>query len=255
MFRCGCRERFNLPALAPLPKQPRFTRSVQLTQFRRLRFVPDSPLELVTIVSQEFQENCFVARLRPRTECVVVDPGMEPERIEEYLRHAGLAPAAILITHGHADHIAGCEHLKRLWPQCPIIIGRDDSAKLRDAAKNLSALFGFFVTSPAADQVVSEGDIYSVAGFDFHVLAVPGHSAGHVVYLWKGQQPFVAFVGDVIFAGSVGRTDFPDGDAEQLIRHIHRKLFTLPDDTVLYPGHGPSTTVGYEKRHNPFAAL
>ncbi len=160
-----------------------------------------------------------------------------------------------MITHGHADHIAGCEWLKRRWPQCPIVIGRDDSAKLVDATKNLSALFGFFVTSPPADHLVAEGDIYSAAGFEFQVLAVPGHSAGHVVYLWKGQDPFVAFVGDVIFAGSVGRTDFPDGDAEQLISQIRDKLFTLPDNTILYPGHGPATTVGYEKRHNPFAAI
>lgn len=217
--------------------------------------MPDSLLELVAIVSQDFQENTFVARLRPRTDCVVVDPGMEPERIEQYLHRAGLVPAAILLTHGHADHIAGCGRLKQGWPQCPIVIGRGDSPKLEDASKNLSALFGFFVTSPAADHLVDDGDVYSAAGFEFHVLAVPGHSAGHVVYLWKGQDPFMAFVGDVIFAGSVGRTDFPDGNADQLIRHIHSKVFTLPDDTVLYPGHGPATTVGYEKRHNPFARV
>jgi len=217
--------------------------------------VSNRSFELVTIVSAEFQENTFVAWLPPRGECVVVDPGMEPQQIESYLLKAGLTPAAILITHGHADHIAGCGWLKRRWPACPIVIGRDDSPKLVDATKNLSALFGFFVTSPPADQLVHEGEVYSVAGFEFQVLAVPGHSAGHVVYLWKGQSPFVAFVGDVIFAGSVGRTDFPDGDMGALARHIHQKLFTLPDDTVLYPGHGPATTVGHEKRHNPFVGL
>jgi glyoxylase-like metal-dependent hydrolase (beta-lactamase superfamily II) len=106
--------------------------------------------------------------------------------------------------------------------------------------------------SPPADELLRDGDTVTAAGLDFEVLAIPGHSAGHVVYLWRGGDPMLAFVGDVIFAGSIGRSDFPDGDFDLLTSGIRSKLFTLPDATVLLPGHGPSTTVGREKRTNPF---
>jgi glyoxylase-like metal-dependent hydrolase (beta-lactamase superfamily II) len=126
---------------------------------------------------------------------------------------------------------------------------------LTDPAGNLSAMLGARLVSPAADVLVREGDIYSAAGFDLTVLELPGHSAGHVVYLWRDHAPALAFVGDVIMAGSVGRTDFPDGDFGQLADGIRAKLFSLPDDTALYSGHGPPTTVGTEKRDNPFVGI
>mgnify|MGYP005840899261 FL=1 len=209
-------------------------------------------VELATIVSLDFQENSYVASLPGRGDCLVIDPGLEPDRIVAHLRRHDLAPAAILNTHGHGDHIAGNAVLKRHWPHCPLVIGRGDAAKLTDARLNLSAAFGIDLVSPPADVTVADGDLYSAAGFDLHVLEIPGHSAGHVVFLWKDRQPHLAFVGDVIFAGSIGRTDFPDGDFRQLVSGIRAKLFTLPDDTVLLSGHGPETTVGLEKRTNPF---
>lgn len=212
-------------------------------------------IELSAIVSRDFQENCYVVRRPERSDCVVVDPGLDPERIEKYLDNQQLTPAALLLTHGHADHIAGNTHLKRRWPQCPIVIGRADGPKLTDAVQNLSLPFGFEVLSPAADALLDEGDRYSAAGFDFRVLHIPGHSAGHIVYLLEGVEPPLAFVGDVIFSGSIGRTDFPGGDFDTLIAGIQQKLFQLPDETVLYSGHGPATTVGNEKRYNPFARL
>ena len=117
---------------------------------------------------------------------------------------------------------------------------------------NLSAAFGLSIVSPPADQTVADGERISVAGLELRVLGIPGHSVGHVVYLYETVSPPIAFVGDVIFAGSIGRTDFPDGDFNELISGIRQKLFTLPDDTVLLPGHGPATSVGQEKRDNPF---
>jgi glyoxylase-like metal-dependent hydrolase (beta-lactamase superfamily II) len=216
------------------------------------QFVNPLEIELATVVSTDFQENSHIARLRGSRDCLVVDPGLEPEKIIQYLDRHGLAPAAILNTHGHADHIAGNATLKLRWPACPIVIGAGDAAKLTDSRGNLSAIFGLPITSPAANVLVEDGAVYSAAGFDLEVLAIPGHTAGHVVFLWKAHRPFLAFVGDVIFAGSVGRTDFPDGDSRALYDGIRTKLFTLPAETILYPGHGPSTTVGEEKRSNPF---
>lgn len=183
---------------------------------------------------------------------MVFDPGLEPGKIAAILDRDGLTPAAILITHGHSDHIAGIAYLKRRWPQCPVVIGHGDAAKLTDARLNLSQDFGFPIVSPPADALVSEGDRYEAAGMAFEVLEIPGHSSGHVVFLWRGDKPAVVFGGDVLFAGSIGRTDFPDGSFEQLASGIWMKLFSLPDDTIVLPGHGEPTTIGQEKRTNPF---
>jgi len=207
---------------------------------------------LATVVSDDFGENCYIAQLGGQTDCLVIDPGLGPQSVVDHLHQHGLVPRAILLTHGHIDHTAGCGMLKRLWPDCPLVIGAADAPKLTDPMQNLSGLFGFPLTSPPADRTVNDGEVYSAAGFDLRVLAIPGHSAGHVVYLWEAPRPQVAFVGDVLFAGSVGRTDFPDGDFEALAAGIRAKLYTLPDDTILYSGHGPATTVGTEKRTNPF---
>lgn len=207
------------------------------------------------IVSIPFEENAYVVHRAGRSDCLVFDPGFEPDKIIEHLDRNGLSPAAILNTHGHSDHIAGNAALKARWPDCPLVIGVGDAVKLIDPRENLSRAFGFDVLSPPADATVSDGDRYSAAGFDLEVLAIAGHSAGHVVYLLRDHQPHVALVGDVIFEGSVGRTDFPDGDFEALRQGIHAKLFTLPDDTQLLPGHFGPTTVGEEKRGNPFVRM
>ena len=211
--------------------------------------------QLATIVSTPFEENSFVAHLKGCSDCLVIDPGLEPEKILAYLQTHGLRPAAILNTHGHSDHIAGNAALKQRWPDCPLVIGAGDAVKLTDPAQNLSRAFGIDLVSPAADATVEDGETYSAAGFDLEVRAIPGHSAGHVVFLWTGQSPYIVFVGDVIFDGSIGRTDFPDGSFEGLREGIHSKLFTLPDDTLLLPGHGGPTTVGQEKRSNPYVGL
>jgi len=208
--------------------------------------------QIATIVSVPFEENAYVAHMKGRDDCLVVDPGLEPQRIVDYLESQGLRPAAVLNTHGHSDHIGGNAALKECWPDCPLVIGAGDAVKLIDPVQNLSRVFGVDLLSPPADVTVEDGQTYSAAGFDLEIRAIPGHSAGHVVYLWTGQSPRVVFVGDVIFAGSIGRTDFPDGSFPQLRDGIHAKLFTLPDDTVLLPGHGEPTTVGEEKATNPF---
>jgi hydroxyacylglutathione hydrolase len=209
-------------------------------------------IQIEPILSQPFAENTYVAQLEGRSDCVIVDPGLEPDLILEYIAQRRLQPAAILCTHGHADHIGGNEALKRCWPDCPLVIGAGDAPKLTDAMLNLSAPFGMPITSPPADVLVHDGETYSAAGLDLLVLDTPGHSCGHVVFVWKGGSPWVVFGGDVLFRRGIGRFDFPDGSFEQLAAAIHEKLFTLPDDTLVLPGHGQSTTIGEEKRINPY---
>jgi hydroxyacylglutathione hydrolase len=211
-----------------------------------------SELEIVAIPSLPFDENTYLLRLPARRDALVVDPGFEPEKIIAYLDEHKLEPAMLLLTHGHSDHIAGNEALKDRWPACPIVIGRGDAPKLTNPMLNLSAAFGGQLFSPPADRVVDEGDVVEAAGLTMDVREIPGHSIGHVVYLVRETSPVIVLGGDVLFAGSIGRTDFPDGSFEQLQRGIHEKLFTLPDDTQILPGHGPPTTIGREKRTNPF---
>jgi hydroxyacylglutathione hydrolase len=208
-------------------------------------------LAIFPVVSDVFAENAYVVHLPGRPDCLVIDPGLNPERILVVLDDASLAVAAILNTHGHADHIAGNRALKQRYPAAPLVIGRGDAAKLTDAELNLSAPFGFAVTSPPADRLVDEGEVVNYAGIPLEVLAAPGHSCGHVMFLYRGS-PLVVFGGDVLFAGSIGRTDFPDGSFAQLREAIHSKLFTLAADTIVFPGHGEPTTVGEERETNPF---
>jgi hydroxyacylglutathione hydrolase len=209
-------------------------------------------LQVTTVTSRMFAENCYLAFLEGRADCLVIDPGLEPGRILAALEQLGLEPAAILCTHGHADHIAGNAALKAAFPAAPLIIGEGDAPKLSDAELNLSAWYGAPLVSPPADRLVSEGDVVEAAGINLLVRETPGHSSGHVIFLLQEHEPPIVFGGDVLFRGSIGRTDFPDGDGRALVRVIREKLFVLPADTVVFPGHGEQTTIGEEMESNPF---
>ncbi len=208
-------------------------------------------LQIHTIVSQPFQENTYVVWRPERDDALVIDPGLEPDLVLDFLREQGKTVAAVLNTHGHLDHIAGNQALCEAFPQAPLAIGAGDAFMLTDPEANLSGFIGMPVVSPPAERLLREGDVVGAAGVCLEVVELPGHSPGHVVFVCR-EDPLVVFGGDVLMRGSIGRTDFPGGDTRQLFAGIRNKLFALPPETVVYPGHGPVTTVGYERQTNPF---
>ena len=211
-----------------------------------------SQLRYASIVSMPFDENTYLVHLEGRTDCLIIDPGFEPDKIFSHIDQHDLEPVAILNTHGHSDHIAGNGAMKERWPDVPLVIGAHEVEKLSDPFQNLSGQFGLPLTSPEADVLLAENQNYTAAGMQFDIYEIPGHSSGHIVLVWRDGEPNVVIGGDVLFRGSIGRTDFPDGSFEKLQDGIHKKLFNLPDDTIVLSGHGPETTIGHEKATNPF---
>jgi glyoxylase-like metal-dependent hydrolase (beta-lactamase superfamily II) len=203
------------------------------------------------IESAPFGENCYVLWRDDRIDAIVVDPGFDSRSVLQLLDSHARRLAAILNTHGHVDHIAGNGALKQAYPAAPLLIGRNDADALSDTELNLSASFGMPITSPAADRLVDDGETLEVAGFTLEVREIPGHSPGSVIFLGKTHDPPFLLGGDVLFKDSIGRTDL-GGDHDQLMSGIFAKLMNLPGDTLVYPGHGPATTIGRELRSNPF---
>lgn len=211
-------------------------------------------LQISRVVLSDIEENAYLVSRKGRDDCVLVDPGMEAAPFVAQIQASNLTPKAILITHGHWDHIGGIGDVRKIWPDVPVFIGENDASKLTDPNGNLSVSFFFPLTTVAADRPLKDGETFEIAGIPFETREIPGHSRGHVVYLIPAEDGDVVFCGDVLFCGSVGRTDFPDSDPSALLRGIRDKILPLPDATVLLTGHGPATTVGAEKKTNPYLA-
>jgi glyoxylase-like metal-dependent hydrolase (beta-lactamase superfamily II) len=187
-------------------------------------------------------------------ETMIVDAPEGSEAIIAFCRARGLTPKLLVNTHGHADHIHANRLVKKTWPDLVIACGRAEAPLLASPLKNLSVLVLRRVKSPPPDRLLSEGDRVEVGEAAFTVLETPGHSPGGIS-LYSPQGPGgrpVAFTGDALFAGSIGRTDFPGARHATLIRSVREKLMVLPPETVVYPGHGPTTTIGEEAATNPF---
>ncbi|MBT4694181.1 MAG: MBL fold metallo-hydrolase [Planctomycetaceae bacterium] len=214
----------------------------------------ETPVQITTVVSEMFAENAFIVHLHDRNDCIVIDPSFDTESILDYIDKHDLTVSVILNTHGHTDHIVGNEAIKSQFPSAPLIIGTGDAPKLTDPQLNLSASYGLAIVSPPADQTVVHGEIIEFAGIRLETRNTPGHSCGHVVWICHDTTPTIAINGDVLFAGSVGRTDFADGSFEILEQSIREQLYTLPPDTIVLTGHGNATTIGQEKQTNPFVS-
>jgi glyoxylase-like metal-dependent hydrolase (beta-lactamase superfamily II) len=199
----------------------------------------------------DFQTNCYVVRAdESRRDCLVIDAGLDSRALLESLVRDELNPVALVLTHGHADHIVGLEALRRRFGDMKVYIHKLDAALLSDPEANLSAFAGAAYTADPADVLLEDGDVVEEAGIRLQVLHTPGHTPGGICLHSPSDR--AVFVGDTLFADSVGRTDFPGGSMEQLVGSIKGKLLVLPDETTVYPGHGMRTTIGREKRANPF---
>jgi hydroxyacylglutathione hydrolase len=200
-----------------------------------------------------FQTNCFIVTAgppKPGTPCMVVDCGYEPDELIEAIETQGLKPEKVVLTHAHADHIAGLLALHARLGPIPIWMHQAEEDWLNDPMLNLSAALGLRITAPQPSGFLEHGDTIDLEDLSFEVRYTPGHSPGGISLIHHPSN--TAIVGDSLFNGSIGRTDFPGSSFETLADSIRRQLYTLDPSTRVYPGHGPTTTVGHEMRTNPF---
>ena len=202
---------------------------------------------LESLVVGDLQMNCYIFGCAATRQAVIIDPGGDAEQIISAVAEVGATIKMILLTHGHYDHIAGLREVKQHF-NCPVLIHVADEEALTNPMVNLSALTGANITCEPAEQILDDGDQVAVGNLRLEVIHTPGHTPGGVCFRY-GK---VVFGGDVLFQGSIGRTDLPGGSFEDLERSIISRLYVLPDDTTIYPGHGEPTTIGFEKKHNPF---
>jgi hydroxyacylglutathione hydrolase len=203
-----------------------------------------------------FETNCYLvypaeaaagARGRP---CWIVDASFQPSEMTERVRELGLNPEALLLTHAHVDHIAGVDEVLAAFPGTPVLIHAAEKEWLGNPMLNLAAGAGMRTTAHGPDGFLEDGQELELGGSRWRVLYTPGHSPGGVTLYCDAAK--AALVGDALFAGSIGRTDFPGCDHDLLMQSIRGRLYALPDETTIYPGHGPTSTIGREKRSNPF---
>lgn len=198
---------------------------------------------LEAVVVGPMEVNCYIFGSRVQGEVIVIDPGADYEKIATFLKKERLSPKFIVNTHGHIDHI-GANHRFNL----PILIHRQDADFLSNPQLNLSASFGGGYRSPQAVRLLEEGDSIEVGDMELKVIHTPGHTPGGISLKYDD----LIFTGDTLFKGGLGRTDFAYGSEDQLLSSIKAKLLAHDDATIIYPGHGPPSTIGKERKENPF---
>ncbi|MBB5335351.1 MBL fold metallo-hydrolase [Pectinatus brassicae] len=204
-------------------------------------------MRVKTLANGPLEENCYLAIDETSNEAIVIDPGSEPQKIIEWIKNTNITVKYVINTHGHSDHIgantAVCQEFS-----VKLGIHELDAPMLTDAKLNLSAFMGIEILSQKADFTLKENDKIQVGQSEFTVIHTPGHSPGGIC-LVSGDT---MFSGDSLFAQSIGRTDFPGGSMEDLVGSLQSKVLVLDEKTKVYPGHGPATTIGYEKQYNPY---
>ncbi len=204
-------------------------------------------MKFESVVVGPLETNCYIVYCPETRECAVVDPGAEASKIFRLVASNSLHPVTLLNTHGHIDHIGANREIKEKF-DIPLCIHRDDEPILKNVLQSELSFFLGAQESPPPDQYLEEGETIKIGKFSLRVIHTPGHSPGSVSFLGDG----FLLSGDTLFFGGVGRTDLPGGSWPELVNSIKTKILTMPDEMPLLPGHGPFTSVGQEKRSNPF---
>lgn len=208
-------------------------------------------MKIDRLILGAYETNCYVLRnCEASKDCLIVDAGLGAGKLTKFLQEHKLNPVALVLTHGHIDHIAGVAALRSQFPDIKVYIHKLDAEMLAEPHTNLSAMTGEFFKIEPAEFSLEENDVVEQAGIKLSVLHTPGHTPGGICLYSKDEA--IVFTDDALFADSIGRTDFPNGSMSQLLKSIREKLFILPDETKVYPGHGSITTIAHEKAHNPF---
>jgi glyoxylase-like metal-dependent hydrolase (beta-lactamase superfamily II) len=207
-------------------------------------------VQIRTFTGGGFGENAYLAVCEETGACVAVDPGSGAPMLVRTVEAEGFDLEAVLLTHAHLDHIEGVSDVHAAHPDVPIWLHPDDLALYRGVQRQ-AAMFGLSVDAqPEPTDELIPGETVGFGLCSFDIAFAPGHAPGHVIFVSTPHS--IALVGDVVFQGSIGRTDLPGGDFQTLMASIRREILSLPDETMLYPGHGPATTVGQERVSNPF---
>lgn len=209
-----------------------------------------SEFRIRALVLGEVSTNCYIIYHQTTKKAVIVDPADNGEYILHMCRELSVTPEAVLLTHGHFDHILAVKDVQRAF-RCKVYAGIREDRLLRDPSLNLSGSMGSEQMGLNVDYLVREGEVLHLIGFDWKVLETPGHTAGSVCYYIESEGVLIS--GDTLFAESLGRTDLPTGNTREIMDSIQNKLLVLPEDTMVYPGHGEQTTIGYERKYNPVA--
>ncbi|EOD00656.1 MBL fold metallo-hydrolase [Caldisalinibacter kiritimatiensis] len=194
-----------------------------------------------------YAANCYIIGCESTREGIIVDPGGDAENIVKTLEEFKIKPKYIILTHGHGDHIGGLPKLKKEL-SIPVLIHKEDEEMLKDADKNLSSMMSIENIEIVPDKTLKDGDIINIGEHKAQIIHTPGHTKGSICI----KLDDIILSGDTLFAGSIGRTDFPGGSFEEIISSIKNKILVYDDKVKILPGHGPATTVEYEKNNNPF---